>query len=134
MAWWSDGISNQLLIGEKHIPPSRLGKCGATGTELAAYSGDCSYLPISEWGMFSISRPFLRNGTATFPLHRPTDFDDDLTKSVQDNIGFGSYHPGICNFLIGDGSVRGIGVETSVTNVLVPLSHVNDGRSVSLPN
>jgi hypothetical protein len=133
MAWWSDGTSNQLLIGEKHIPPSRLGKCGATGTEKTAYAGDCSYLPISEWGLFTISRPFLRNGTATFPIHRPKDFDDDLTKSVQDNIGFGSYHPSICNFLIGDGSVRGIGVETSVTDILVPLSHVSDGRSVSLP-
>ncbi|MDR1141306.1 MAG: DUF1559 domain-containing protein [Planctomycetaceae bacterium] len=133
MAWWSDGTSNQLLIGEKHIPPSRLGKCGASGTEKTAYSGDCSYLPISEWGMFAISRPFLRNGTATFPLHRPTDFDNDLSTSVQDNIGFGSYHAGICNFLIGDGSVRGIGVTTSVDDILVPLSHVNDGRSVSLP-
>jgi prepilin-type N-terminal cleavage/methylation domain-containing protein len=136
MAWWSDGTSNQLLLGEKHIPPNRLGKC--TGdSDMAAYSGDCSYLTISEWGTFAMSRPFMRGGTVaapvTFPLHRPKDFDDDLTKSVQENIGFGSYHPGICNFLIGDGSVRGIDVETSVTNVLVPLSHVNDGLPVTLP-
>jgi hypothetical protein len=47
--------TNQLLIGEKHIPPSRLGKCAGTGTEETAYAGDCSFLPISEWGMYAIS-------------------------------------------------------------------------------
>jgi hypothetical protein len=45
---------------------------------------------------------------------------------------FGSYHPDICNFLLGDGSVRGIGIPTS-TKVLMALSDVSDGETVSIP-
>jgi hypothetical protein len=43
--------------------------------------------------------------------------------------GFGVPHPGICNFLIGDGSVRSISV-TVTDEVIVPLGDVSDGKVV----
>jgi prepilin-type processing-associated H-X9-DG protein len=45
---------------------------------------------------------------------------------------FGANHTGVCNFLFGDGSVHGLSHTTS-RNILVPLSVVDDGVSVSLP-
>ncbi|MDR0335521.1 MAG: DUF1559 domain-containing protein [Planctomycetaceae bacterium] len=54
--------------------------------------------------------------------------------TTQDNgvSYFGSAHSGICNFLIGDGSVRSVSVTTPAT-LMRDLSDVQDGKSVSLP-
>jgi hypothetical protein len=46
--------------------------------------------------------------------------------------GFGSYYPGICPFLFGDGVVRGVSVATPVERILVPFSDVEDGKTVTL--
>ncbi|MDR1141979.1 MAG: DUF1559 domain-containing protein [Planctomycetaceae bacterium] len=48
------------------------------------------------------------------------------------DYGFGSPHPGICNFALGDGSVRGI-INTVSVDILVALTDVSDGKAVSLP-
>jgi hypothetical protein len=58
------------------------------------------------------------------------------TGSIQD-AGFGSWHPGICQFLLGDGSVFPISVTTPAgthTNklTLLRLSCVDDGGVVQL--
>lgn len=45
---------------------------------------------------------------------------------------FGSWHPGVCQFALGDGSVRAISCTTPV-NVIFPLHVVNDGNVVTLP-
>ncbi|MGL4594828.1 MAG: DUF1559 domain-containing protein, partial [Thermoguttaceae bacterium] len=47
ISWWSDGTSNQVVIGEKHIPPSEIGKC-TTQTETALNRSDCSYLSAAN--------------------------------------------------------------------------------------
>jgi len=141
----ADGLSNQLFVGEKHIPLSRLGKCGSTaypptGTVLAYVDqDDCSYLVSGEWAVGGgralvsshMSGPYA--GYREFPLSKPTDFNDDEAASAIYHYGFGSYHPGVCQFLMGDGSVRSFSVTTSVINVLRPLSIVNDGNAVSMP-
>jgi hypothetical protein len=45
---------------------------------------------------------------------------------------FGAAHPGVCNFLIGDGAVRTVS-NTTPHAVLRNLADVNDGNAVSLP-
>jgi hypothetical protein len=132
-----DGLSNQLMIGEKHIPQTLLGKCGTyNGVDSVRYS-DCSYL--SFWdnrGAQPIFRTFNENynsdGTFTgYPISRATDFDDPSTAHGK-SFGFGSWHPSIAQFMFGDGSVRSISV-TTATSILVPLSQINDGLPASLP-
>jgi len=48
------------------------------------------------------------------------------------DYGFGSSHPGVCQFAIGDGAVRSVPVMTA-HNILVALATVNDGQAVTLP-
>ena len=47
-------------------------------------------------------------------------------------FSFGSSHPGVCQFLLGDGSVRAIPV-TADPNLLIHLGVVDDGMAVALP-
>ncbi|MDR0336212.1 MAG: DUF1559 domain-containing protein, partial [Planctomycetaceae bacterium] len=136
-AWISDGLSNQLMIGEKHIPLTLIGKCGTyNGVDNARYS-DCSYLTFGDnRGAQPIFRTFHENynsdGTFTgYPISRAMDFDDPSTAHGK-TFGFGSWHPSVVLFLLGDSSIKSISVTTS-TSILVPLSQVNDGISVSLP-
>ncbi|MGL6195691.1 MAG: H-X9-DG-CTERM domain-containing protein, partial [Thermoguttaceae bacterium] len=66
--------------------------------------------------------------TFTVPLARgPSDASANIN---WDN--FGSAHTAIVNFLYGDGSVHTVSTSTDLY-VLVCLSRVNDGNSVSLP-
>ena len=40
MSWWQDGTSNQIIVGEKHIPPTQLGFCGIHVDEMEKPSSD----------------------------------------------------------------------------------------------
>jgi type II secretory pathway pseudopilin PulG len=145
MAWWGDGTSNQLIVGEKHIPPFALGKCDGDGTSTTAAStgtsgrrSDCSYLTVNGWKSVGSARSF-RDGGTQFPIS-PMNYgtvasDGSATEAMSGafQFGFGSYHPGVCPFLIGDGSTRVLSVTTPVTNVLYRLADANDGEPVTLP-
>jgi len=63
------------------------------------------------------------------PIARPNDFTTDAERARR---AFGSWHPGICHFLFGDAAVKGIGVTTPVQEILLPLSVVNDGKTVTI--
>jgi len=141
ISWWRDGTSNQLLIGDKHIPPAILGQCrfGEHWYNFEARWNDCSYLggaryhgvvnyarPLQMYWVEGTREPFLFNP----PLARPNDFNDPLIYSG--DYGFGSWHPGICNFVLGDGSVRAIPITVSLS-VIARLADVSDGTPVSLP-
>jgi hypothetical protein len=154
MAWWQDGTSNQFMMGEKHIPLSFLGKCSETTADTS--TGDCSYLGGSGWNFIPAGRPLVVQYTAstnTWAPHsrtllynggmlcRPRDFDDlaafqavagTYTPVALREIHFGSYHPGICQFVLGDGSVRPIPITTPY-KTLALFSVVNDGETVTLP-
>jgi hypothetical protein len=84
---YEDGLSNTILVGEKHVP------LGTLGTNAGA---DCSiYNPDSN-------AMFCRMAGEQFPLGSP---NEDV------RYNFGSWHPGICQFLFGDGSVQSLRVE-----------------------
>ncbi|MGL6195018.1 MAG: DUF1559 domain-containing protein [Thermoguttaceae bacterium] len=131
MTWWQDGASNQLVIGEKHIPISRLNKCGAYWVNQA----DCSIMQTSARNATSAARQIYE--TLRLP-NSPIDFELDGPDSSKDTsavgeFGFGSYHPGVCNFLFGDGSVRSISNSTPMDPILCSLADVSDAQTVTLP-
>ncbi len=101
----TDGTSNTILVGEKHVRPSRYGIASEDG---AVYNGDH---PSN----------FSRCGGPGYPLARfPTD---------EFKVNFGGSHPGIVNFVFGDGSVRGASVLIS-TDILGRLTARNDNEVV----
>ncbi|MDR1271195.1 MAG: DUF1559 domain-containing protein [Planctomycetaceae bacterium] len=143
MSWWLDGSSNQLIVGEKHLPPSKLGKCEPDSTDSVYPTyGDCSFLTGGEVLTQAAGR-YLRdsgNGTGNIyktgnmdyggrALAKPNDEDSDTVRSTL----FGSAHPGVVNFLLGDGSVRSLQLTTPAP-ILAALATVNDGTTVAIPS
>lgn len=108
----TDGLSNTLLIGEKHIPLK------AMGTPLPGPDGitplDCS--------LFDGHNPSCntRAGGPLFPIaYSEEDF----------GWKFGSRHPGLCQFVYCDGSVRA--VFNSINPVVLGfLAQRNDGQTI----
>lgn len=130
-SWISDGLSNQIMIGDKHIPESVLGECADGWPEQA----DCSFLSNGFNGVAATTRTFketwrLANGPNDFNVNTAMGGTVDHPIGT---YGFGSWHPGVCNFLIGDGSVRSISVTVSMREILCRLATVDDATPVSLP-
>ena len=123
VSWWRDGTSNQLLFGEKHFS-----KTYPAGTCIQTY-GDCGCLAAyTGAAVVHTARTFDDTGAGPRVLARPTD-DTNISEAT---TRFGSAHPGVVNFLLGDGSVRGLSLSTS-WDVLWRLADVNDGNPVELP-
>ena len=130
----SDGLSNQLLIGEKHIPQTRLGTCTTANPwdcgifGIGANTNGLGFTYVNEIFWSSTTVPYFPNIIARSAM-------DDAETAHPGNTTvhrFGSWHPGICNFLIGDGSVRSVSATTNV-EILRWLGDANDGNPVSLP-
>lgn len=130
----SDGTSNTFLIGEKHVRP---GDFGVGNGDSSVFNGDqgpvdCAYARQAgrEWDV-----PALGPGNDYSKVTEASKFTRDLplvrdrTDSVFRNRRFGSYHPGICQFVFCDGSVRGINVGVNIMT-LTWLTIRNDGRVV----
>jgi prepilin-type N-terminal cleavage/methylation domain-containing protein len=109
----TDGLSHTLFIGEKHVP---LGKFGQEASgDGSLYNGD----------------PADNNAARVAGLQYP------LARSPDEpfKINFGSYHPGMCQFMFGDGAVRPLPNSTSGA-VLRLLAVRNDGldHAILLPD
>jgi hypothetical protein len=130
-AWLADGTSNQFLFGEKFIARNFVGKCN----QVDDGQGDCSYLYGGSFNHEAAAASMRATDhwdnsiCKNFGIARP---DHIVNFNYVDRVGFGSFHPDICHFLIGDGSVRGIAVTTRPLH-LIRLSDVADGDSVTLP-
>jgi hypothetical protein len=128
---WSDGASNQIILGEKSII---LGKTNACSS--ADGHWDCTYFGSAVNVSNSIIRRFdfgAATGTSGMaagyiPIALPTQ-----PQGYNTILSFGSWHPGICNFAIGDGSVRSINVTTPPETILYPLARCDDGTPVTVP-
>ena len=154
MAWWSDGTSNQIIFGEKHIPAYALNECivdnsvadmppaNSTDRVQAFFSSDCSYLTATAAypGGSYLRNVTMRPTSATdltpwrqYPvLCRPSDHDISGTPVNSLTLGFGSAHPGIANFVIGDGSVFPFALTTPLW-IMARLADVRDGETVTIP-
>ena len=128
-----DGTSNQLMIGDKHIPSNRLEKCNEEG-DIGVNTADCSYIVTGAgWGTSAAARTF-RHGAGNFfrlatPMDKAWEAND---RNPLWSYGFGSSHTSVANFVFGDGSVHAISI-TTPPSLLTALSDVSDGESVSIP-
>ncbi len=99
----TDGLSNTFFMGEKHVPPS---VWGVGPFDCSMYNGD--YPTCSS-----------RAAGPSYPI---VQYPDDMT-----NMAFGSYHMGICHFLLGDGSARAV-TNTLDPTILALLADIADGQ------
>lgn len=135
-----DGLANQLLLGEKHYSPAPDTQQGAYAPQdvCSGKSGreDCTYLTTwhgdqtnnNEWGnSYSRTLSWTRGFDYTAFIARRNEVTPyDGCKR------FGAVHADVCNFVIGDGSVRGISTTVSQA-LLVLLANVDDGLPGALP-
>ena len=108
-----DGLSNTLFIGEKGLNIDHLGESGGWGDN-SIYNGD---EPFS----------FMRVGGPNIPIERTTRSFAGLVPS------FGSAHPGICLFTLGDGSTRVVNSDINEESLRRFCSR-NDGQAVDHRN
>jgi prepilin-type N-terminal cleavage/methylation domain-containing protein len=124
-AWWADGTSNVVILVEKHVPATHVGICGGTST---ATRGDCSILTAGVWRSASSMRDARK-----YIARSPNDTSYDATSAL--SHGYGGCHPGVCMFLVGDGSVRPVANTTPVSSgsSLDLIMDVRDGIQATLP-
>ena len=106
----TDGLSNTLLAGEKHVPR---GTFGQPWGDSSYYNGDYRHSTLRAAG-------------PAFPLAQSPN-DQEAEGAV--GYGFGSHHPGICPFVFCDGSVRSL-VNSIDPNVLGLLASRDDGQVI----
>jgi len=141
---WADGTSNVVLIGEKHIPQHAV----STGNTSAGNHWDSLW--DGSYVYFVHGDPDLAFGAARL-IHIDAARQPVIARGPHDRVQqgsgpnhavpggpggsapmFGGPHPGVCQFLIGDGSVRAF--STSINfETLYFIADVNSGRAVSLP-
>jgi prepilin-type processing-associated H-X9-DG protein len=100
----SDGLSNTLMVGEKHLP---MGQDGNPPWDCGIYDGH--NVPCST-----------RGAGPDFPL---------AMSPADARRQFGSRHPGQCQFVFCDGSVRPL-TNTIDPAVLGLLANCNDGQVI----
>ncbi len=86
------GTSYTLLVGDKHVPVGHLGNAACGDGSLYNGANPASCARIAGPG---------------FPLAHARD--------APFNKNFGSYHQGVCNFLMADGSFRAMTINTDET-------------------
>jgi prepilin-type N-terminal cleavage/methylation domain-containing protein len=104
LAEFTDGTSNSILVGEKHVQVGKFGKVASDGS---TYNGDKGYA--------------FRGAGTSFPLAR--------TPYQTLTANFGSYHPNVCQFVMGDGSIKAVKISISTT-VLGYIADIDDGSTI----
>jgi len=110
----TDGTSNTLFWGEKHIRPMNLrGK----GEDRSIFGGQNN----SNRRVAGLQQ----NATANLWVLQPPKGDSAVA-----NRCFGGPHPGVCVFVMGDGSVRKLSLNINI-NTLTALATRQNGETIS---
>ena len=117
-----DGTSRTAYIGEKHVHFECLnyGMMGFEDLQCADGGVFGMEYHAQDYSIRVMNRPIAQSGH-DFSPNEPLTF---VTL-------FGSYHPGVCNFVFGDGSVHSLATTTSL-EVLALLGDRRDGQVVDL--
>lgn len=108
-----DGLSNTIFVGEKSVHIQKMNEPGGLG-DGCIYNGDQPGAAMRVGGrLFGITR-------------------NNYPEPPQTWTTFGSFHPTICNFLMGDGSVRGLPNQID-ENVYGFLCNREDGQAFTIP-
>jgi prepilin-type N-terminal cleavage/methylation domain-containing protein len=119
----TDGLSNTLMVGEKHVNREHLGEVAwGDGT---FYNVDNAYTSVCRLAGIHKGVPY------GFPLAAsPTDSISPYDTSYTVHGVFGSWHPGgACGFVMADGSVQKI-MPTINIDVLGHLANIKDGYQI----
>jgi prepilin-type processing-associated H-X9-DG protein len=126
----TDGTSNTLLVGEKHIrPASRDGKNEDRSVFSGSNANTFSRLAgIPPAGVAQV------DGVMQYPLIQ-SEFDATEATSTPPgpydcNTAFGGPHPGVCMFVFCDGSVKGVRNSVDLTTLTL-LAVRNDGLPIT---
>jgi prepilin-type N-terminal cleavage/methylation domain-containing protein len=108
-----DGLSSTLFVGERHVPFDKFGR----SPDSSIYNGD-------HGGSF-------RKAGIGAPLARSPRAGSASNPFAANGSGwqFGGPHKQICQFVLGDGSVRGLANSISATT-LDSLAHRYDGKAI----
>jgi prepilin-type processing-associated H-X9-DG protein len=124
-----DGTSNTLMVGEKHIRSPQDFSRGPWDNSV--YNGDPS-MPGATYCR-QAGREWPDNNYATKTLATPFTRDLPLAR-LGDNVfadrRFGSWHPGVCQFVFCDGNVRAVNNSVDILT-LTWITIRNDGRVAS---
>jgi prepilin-type N-terminal cleavage/methylation domain-containing protein len=125
LALITDGLSNTIMIGEKHV---QIGHFGVGPNDCSIYDGD-------NLGCATRSAGGITGTPATVaPPPTGTGTGFPLTGSIYSGAAtFGSYHPGACQFVFGDATVHSISTSVSL-QILDNLANIADGNSVPSPD
>jgi prepilin-type N-terminal cleavage/methylation domain-containing protein len=109
----TDGTSSTFLVGEKHSVLARWGQSGPTWGEGSIWNGDFprNFSRIAGQTLWNLGQGPL---DSTGPFH----------------CKFGSWHPGICQFLFSDGHTAAVSNATDMTTLQI-LAVRNDGLVAS---
>jgi hypothetical protein len=108
----TDGLSNTILVGEKHVPTDAYGQWDG---DASLYNGD-----------FLVNH--VRAGGESVPIARSVD--DKTSCGFNTCTNFGSSHAGICQFVFCDGSVHLLSVDIDLT-ALRRLTSRADGEVIA---
>ena len=113
----TDGLSNTLFLGDKHVRPRHF---ATTLEDSSVFNGDHTYgyvryagRQLTKKGKKKVLRPLAAN---LYDAARPAE-------------RFGSWHPGVCQFAFGDGSVRPLSNGIDI-DALTRLADRDDGLPI----
>jgi hypothetical protein len=139
-AYWQRGTSNQLVFGEKHIPEHAL---RPRQSEQARWNGGYQFIwegakvcnvarCVSDHADLFAKSPQQPETARRSNIDPQWGGDTTTNGGLEGRFTLGSSHPGMVNFLIGDGSVRGI-PKTTNPRLVWDLTNAVDSATASLP-